>query len=536
MYFCIVCIQYLANNDFFRWDPGTRAYARVIYCTVINYFFVRLFKFLSVSKYFGPVVTMMYRMIKNMLYFIVLLLVVLVSFGVCNQSIKYPNEEWHWRLLRHVFYQPYFMLYGEVYAPDIDPECNPDCTAYGECGEAIDGSMMVPCHPGRWVTPVVMTLYLLCANILIINLLIAVFNNIYQQVNAISHEVWNFQRFSVVMEYEEKPVLPPPLIIFSHLYRFFRTVYRRFTGAHGNLESGLKLFLDRYALEKLYDFEEECVENYMYQVEESKQENSEIRLLNVMKRTEKMGHKMDLLNTNLLNLLQTNDLGLRKLEDLCEKTASQLAVIHRFMSNHIGDFSESQQNLVENLPVQRVRRKSYSRSISERSSHGVQELAMELEEKSRKYRTDRSKRLKSPSPFDASPENSPRRLISNVNKTGKFKKVRTNSSGSDKYLKLSIEKSKRRRERTLSSERDLGSDISEESSEDDYKPDDRTLVGENVISRENMQEDAPPGRDATVKIHECRSEAGGSQVQGSKSDSSVSSREGYRDRLKVYNR
>ena len=37
------------------------------------------------------------------------------------QSIKYPNEDWNWRLLRHVFYQPYFMLYGEVYAPDIDP-------------------------------------------------------------------------------------------------------------------------------------------------------------------------------------------------------------------------------------------------------------------------------------------------------------------------------------------------------------------------------------------------------------------------------
>ena len=49
------------------------------------------------SKYFGPVVTMMYRMVKNMLYFIVLILVVLVSFGVCNQSIKYPNEDWDWR-------------------------------------------------------------------------------------------------------------------------------------------------------------------------------------------------------------------------------------------------------------------------------------------------------------------------------------------------------------------------------------------------------------------------------------------------------
>ena len=32
------------------------------------------------------------RMVKNMLYFVVLLLIVLVSFGVCQQSIKFPYE------------------------------------------------------------------------------------------------------------------------------------------------------------------------------------------------------------------------------------------------------------------------------------------------------------------------------------------------------------------------------------------------------------------------------------------------------------
>ena len=68
------------------------------------------------------------------------------------------------------------MLYGEVFAPDIDPECNPDCTEYGECGEAVDGSLLVPCHIGRWITPIVMTIYLLVANILLLNLLIASFN------------------------------------------------------------------------------------------------------------------------------------------------------------------------------------------------------------------------------------------------------------------------------------------------------------------------------------------------------------------------
>lgn len=75
------------------------------------------------------------------------------------------------------------MLYGEVFAGDIDPDC-------GGPGE-------IPCHPGRWITPTAMSIYLLVANILLINLLIAVFNNIFTSINAMSQQVWKFQRFQV---------------------------------------------------------------------------------------------------------------------------------------------------------------------------------------------------------------------------------------------------------------------------------------------------------------------------------------------------
>lgn len=57
---------------------------------------------------------MMGKMVKNMIYFVVLLLVVLMSFGVCRQSILNPNREASWTSVKEVFYQPYFMLYGEV--------------------------------------------------------------------------------------------------------------------------------------------------------------------------------------------------------------------------------------------------------------------------------------------------------------------------------------------------------------------------------------------------------------------------------------
>lgn len=57
---------------------------------------------------------MMGKMVKNMLYFVVLLLIVLMSFGVSRQSILYPDSDPDWILIRQIFLQPYFMLYGEV--------------------------------------------------------------------------------------------------------------------------------------------------------------------------------------------------------------------------------------------------------------------------------------------------------------------------------------------------------------------------------------------------------------------------------------
>ena len=55
-----------------------------------------------------------------MIYFIVILLVVLMSFGVSRQAIRFPDEEPKWSLARDIFLMPYFMIYGEVYADDID--------------------------------------------------------------------------------------------------------------------------------------------------------------------------------------------------------------------------------------------------------------------------------------------------------------------------------------------------------------------------------------------------------------------------------
>jgi len=45
---------------------------------------------------------MMGKMVKNMIYFVVLLAVVLMSFGVSRQAILYPNKQPTWSLIKEV--------------------------------------------------------------------------------------------------------------------------------------------------------------------------------------------------------------------------------------------------------------------------------------------------------------------------------------------------------------------------------------------------------------------------------------------------
>lgn len=68
---------------------------------------------------------MMGKMVKNMIYFVVLLLVVLMSFGVCRQSILYPDKEPNWVIVRdvskilHINYKIYKLKFFPGFLPAV---------------------------------------------------------------------------------------------------------------------------------------------------------------------------------------------------------------------------------------------------------------------------------------------------------------------------------------------------------------------------------------------------------------------------------
>uniref|UniRef100_A0A671MUH1 Transient receptor potential cation channel, subfamily M, member 1a n=1 Tax=Sinocyclocheilus anshuiensis TaxID=1608454 RepID=A0A671MUH1_9TELE len=241
--------------------------------------------------------------------------VVLMSFGVARQAILHPDEEPTWRLARNIFYMPYWMIYGEVFADSIDPPCGENL--YDE-----DGKKLPPCIPGAWLTPAIMACYLLVANILLVNLLIAVFNNTFFEVKSISNQVWKFQRYQLIMTFHDRPVLPPPLIIFSHIYIVLKRLCcrcrKKQEGELDERDRGLKLTLSPEELKNLYEFEEQCVEEYFREKEDEAQSSNDERIRITSQRVENMSMRLEEVNEREHSMkasLQTVDLRLAQLEE-----------------------------------------------------------------------------------------------------------------------------------------------------------------------------------------------------------------------------
>ncbi|XP_032380566.1 transient receptor potential cation channel subfamily M member 1b isoform X3 [Etheostoma spectabile] len=306
-------------------------YGRVIYCIDIIFWYIRVLDIFGVNKYLGPYVMMIGKMMIDMMYFVVIMLVVLMSFGVARQAILHPDEEPTWRLARNIFYMPYWMIYGEVFADSIDRKTR----VHTPCGEHLydeDGKKLPPCIPGAWLTPAIMACYLLVANILLVNLLIAVFNNTFFEVKSISNQVWKFQRYQLIMTFHDRPILPPPLIIFSHLYIVFNRLFRRCArkrqeGELDEKDRGLKLRLNPEELKSLYEFEEQCVEEYFREKEDEQQSSSDERIKVTSERVENMSMRLEEVNereNTMKASLQTVDLRLAQLEEIHGRMAVAL--------------------------------------------------------------------------------------------------------------------------------------------------------------------------------------------------------------------
>uniref|UniRef100_A0A4W6FBX7 Transient receptor potential cation channel, subfamily M, member 2 n=1 Tax=Lates calcarifer TaxID=8187 RepID=A0A4W6FBX7_LATCA len=204
---------------------------KIILCIDFVVFCLRLMAIFTISRTLGPKIIIVRRMMMDMFFFMFLLSIWVVAYGVAKQGILIHNDNRLDWIVRGAVYEPYLIIFGDFpsnidnTAFDID-----SCTMNGtdplkpKC--PVLNENQTPAFP-EWLTIIMLCVYLLFANILLLNLLIAIFNFTFQEVQDNTDRIWKFQRYELIKEYHSRPAAPPPFIIFSHLYLFIRNMVLR---------------------------------------------------------------------------------------------------------------------------------------------------------------------------------------------------------------------------------------------------------------------------------------------------------------------
>ncbi|XP_075416652.1 transient receptor potential cation channel subfamily M member 6 isoform X2 [Tenrec ecaudatus] len=298
-----------------RWgdDPLYTA-GRLIYCIDIIFWYTKLLDFFAVNQHAGPYLTMIAKMTTNMFYIVIMMAIVLLSFGVARKAILSPKEPPSWKLARDIVFEPYWMIYGEVYAADIDV-CEKNTS----------------CLPGSFLTPFLQAVYLFVQYIIMVNLLIAFFNNVYMDMKCMSDKLWKFNRYRYIMTYHEKPWLPPPFILLCHAGLLIRSLcHRQIPNDQEEEDVGLKLYLSPEDLKKLHDFEEQCVEEYFHEKVERLNRSCEEQIRVTSGRVTEMHFQLKEMNEKvsfIKDSLMSLDSQVGHLQDLSALTVDTLKVL-----------------------------------------------------------------------------------------------------------------------------------------------------------------------------------------------------------------
>ncbi|XP_064152894.1 transient receptor potential cation channel subfamily M member 6 isoform X2 [Anguilla rostrata] len=308
-----------------RWHAHALLTAgRIAYCLDIIFWYVRLLDLFAVNQHAGPYLTMIAKMTKNMFYIVVMMAIVLLSFGVSRKAILSPGEPPSWALARDVVFQPYWMIFGEVYAAEIDACADEE-----------------PCPPGSFLTPFLQAVYLFFQYIIMVNMLIAFFNNVYFEMESMSNKLWKYNRYRYIMTYQEKPWLPPPFILLSHMTLCLSSIHRhRGRKSEQEAQSGLKLYLCPEDLKRLHDFEEQCVAEYFHRKSKNLHCSQENRIRSTNQTVEEMStqlqevvEKVHEVQDELLSL----DGQLGRLQDMSALVVDTLAVVSAADSRQAGE-------------------------------------------------------------------------------------------------------------------------------------------------------------------------------------------------------
>ncbi|XP_052806182.1 transient receptor potential cation channel subfamily M member 2-like [Mya arenaria] len=225
--------------------------ARIIMALDFIVYSLRLLHACTCLRNIGPKLVMIGKMMQDLVYFLIIMMIVVVSYAIATQSILYPNSPVTWYTFYKTLKIPYWNIFGELGLEDIEDVVN--CTNDTMAG--FDGLPRCPTKIGTYIVPIMMAIYMLIVHVLLLNLLIAMFSFTFEKVQVENDKHWCFLRYKLIREYYDRPFLCPPLMLISHVTRFVFYLRRKLGKKQSRSSNAFCTHVDKTESDRLMRWE-----------------------------------------------------------------------------------------------------------------------------------------------------------------------------------------------------------------------------------------------------------------------------------------
>ena len=171
-------------------------------------------------------------MIDDLKYFLIIIFNFVFAFGIALQAILYPKKSFSFKIFLEIFGTSYWSIFGEISLLDELDKCLDD--------DVSDTSLCLNQTPIVFSFLLLMT-YMIVSSVLLINLLIAMFSSTFEHIQKNSDKIWKNQRYALICEYMEYPIIPPIIIFLFYIKLVIQKKYLE-DNSNGGTEQKSKFF------------------------------------------------------------------------------------------------------------------------------------------------------------------------------------------------------------------------------------------------------------------------------------------------------
>ncbi len=235
--------------------------SQILYTISFIVLMIRMMNFYIVTNVMGPNIIIIWHMIKDMYFFLIMFGILIYAYGASIQGLLYPNEFRVLEVFDGVFRRPLLTVLGETFMKEVqawgfeglaDPRNSPtDSDPGAYCTNATTKSgllqnmadystLSMRCPQENWFIKALSLFYMMTANIILLNLLIAMFTHSFDVVKSNRSgdmDLWNSKRYALIKEYYRRPALVPPFYVFRFIAKMFEYLLLLVCSSHTQLRN-----------------------------------------------------------------------------------------------------------------------------------------------------------------------------------------------------------------------------------------------------------------------------------------------------------